>query len=178
MMSKSQFNLSYNPGEDRLLLQMNSPDNSNFKFFLTRRLTKQLMDAMVQVMHKHSEVQVDEPGEIATMPSPEAKEAMQSFEHASAVEQADFDTPFKEEAEHHPFGDNIILLHTIQLSLLKDQSISLKLMIDEEKSLDIHLDNASLHALYQIFSQTITAAEWDITTEFLHGDGGAMGRIN
>lgn len=157
-MPSSQFNLAYIPTEDRLLMQLNADDKEQFQFLLTRRLTMQLMDGFDQVLDQTNLLQSEQTRHLK---SPQATEAIKQFEHTGAVEKADFDTPFSEAAKQQPLGEKAILLHTIQLTVVNEEQINLRLLIGEDQSLDIQLTTESVHALYHIFAQSIKSAEWD-----------------
>ncbi len=67
----SQIQMLYNAEEDRILFRVNSTDQLEFRFWITRRFSGLLL----KVLKQHREKDPD----VMTQSTPEAKEALASF---------------------------------------------------------------------------------------------------
>jgi hypothetical protein len=108
----SQMQMLYNPEEDRVLFRVNSTKGKQFRLWLTRRCILLLMD----MLNKHMDADPD----VSIQATPEAKQAIQSFKREKAMQGANFQEKFKEEAEETPMGDIVPLAYRLNYRLAGD----------------------------------------------------------
>ena len=102
-----------------MLLRIGTLSKAEYRLWLTRRVVRSLWDALLKMVE--AEPAKDTPIE------PEKREAILQFEHQSAVEQADFKTPFEEAAESFPLGEDGVLVSSISGGRKEDGAFVLKL---------------------------------------------------
>lgn len=95
----SQIQMVYNPEEDRILFRVNSTDQKEFRFWLTRRFSILLL----KVLKDHLEKDPD----ISTQGTPGAREAVKEFKQQQAMSSANFNEKFREESRELPLGEEI-----------------------------------------------------------------------
>ena len=90
------------------------------------------------------------------------REAILHFEHQSAVEQADFETPFQEAADSYPLGEEGVLIASMQLSRKPNGAYILKLSPKQGKGVTINLDDKLMHSFMEMLIDSSKRAEWDL----------------
>lgn len=95
----SQMQMAYNPEEDRILFRVNSSDDKEYRFWLTRRFTI----LMLKVLKDH----LDRDPDVSTQGSSEARRAVKEFKQEQAMNAANFKDEFREENKQLPLGDDI-----------------------------------------------------------------------
>lgn len=95
----SQMQMAYNPEEDRILFRVNSSDDKEYRFWLTRRFTI----LMLKVLKEH----LDRDPDVSTQGSPEARRAVKEFKQEQAMNAANFKDEFREDNKQLPLGDDI-----------------------------------------------------------------------
>ncbi len=55
----NQFSANYDPSEDRILLRFNTTDLKEFRFWLTRRSTEQLLNVLPRQTEQGEQIQED-----------------------------------------------------------------------------------------------------------------------
>ena len=97
--SISQMQMIYNSEEDRILSRVNSTDNKEFRFWITRRYAL----LMLKILKDHRESDPD----VVIQATPEAKQTLQSFKQEKAIGQTDFSEKFEEEANELPLCSEV-----------------------------------------------------------------------
>lgn len=149
----SQMQMSYNPEEDRILFRVNSAQGKQFRLWLTRRCVLLLMD----MLKKHMDADPD----VSIQATPEAKQAIQSFKREKAMQGANFEEKFKEEAAEIPQGDFVPLAYRLNYRLEGDV---LHLGIEPKSGQGINLTmNRDINAsLTQLISAAVQKADWKL----------------
>ncbi|MBT4160166.1 MAG: hypothetical protein HOC70_03100 [Gammaproteobacteria bacterium] len=112
MTAISQLQMSYSPEEDRILLRVNTDNGEEFRFWLTRRFSQLL----VQALAAHRAVDPD----VSTQATPVAKQAVQTFKQEAAQEKGDFEQEFRQ-SESFPLGDKPVLAYKLSYSIEKNK---------------------------------------------------------
>ena len=90
------------------------------------------------------------------------RESILHFEHQSAVEQADFKTPFQEAADSYPLGEEGVLIASMQISRKPNGAYILKLSSKQGKGVTINLDDKLMHSFMGMLIDSSKRAEWDL----------------
>ncbi len=96
MTAISQLQLTYVPDEDRILFRVNTDTNEEFRFWITRRFSMLLIQALMA--HRAADP------DVSTQSSDAAKQAVQSFKRDEAISQGNFQEDFQP-SESFPLGD-------------------------------------------------------------------------
>lgn len=152
-MTIHQFNMQYNPEEDRILLRMNTVNKEEFRFFLTRRFTRLLWPVLRQIMD--NDLKRREPDKARFT------NEMLEFERENVISKANFKQKYSENITTYPLGEAFILLSRIQVKRGPDFDI-LCLHPSNGRGIEFPVNNAFLHPLCKILKDTAAKAEWDL----------------
>lgn len=163
-MSIHQLSVSFVDREDRLLLRLNTQDAKEFRFWLTRRLTLRLMPVLEDTL-----LRLDSGTAQVLAPDGPARKIVSEFQHDSFLREADFQTPFKEEARQWPLGQEPMLVSEINMSFLPSGALDLNLVdADEEgekKACQLQLQAQLVHGLVHLIRQCVEKAQWQSPQE-------------
>ncbi len=154
MAQLQQIQLVFDPRQDRLLFRVRSDDNSEIRFWLTRRLVKLLWPLMVETLHGHQY--------IATQQSQAAKEAVMEFQRQQAISNADFATPYQNDAVNLPLGEEPLLASRFQIKGGADNSYILCIHPPQGQGIELALNDALLHSFCALLVNTVKKAEWGL----------------
>jgi hypothetical protein len=158
-MSIHQLSVSFVDREDRLLLRLNTQDAKEFRFWLTRRLTLRLMPVLEDTL-----MRLDSGTAHVLAPDESARKIVSEFQHDSFLREADFQTPFKEEARHWPLGQEPMLVSEINMSFLPSGALDLNLVgadeDGEKKACQLQLQGQLVHGLVHLIRQCMDKAQW------------------
>lgn len=107
-MSIKQFNGNYLPGEDRLMFRFNTHNNSEFRLWLSRRVTLFLLAATEHLVEQRL---------TQTHSAPAAK-AIAQFAQDTAKSQADFSVQYQV-AMHFPLGHDPVLATDVKCTMVQ-----------------------------------------------------------
>lgn len=145
--------------QDRLLLRISTKDKTEFRLWLTRRVVMGLWDVLLKIIEtgpaKGTPIEADK------------REAILVFEHQSAVEQADFETPFEEAADSFPLGEDGVLVANIQVGRKQDGAFTLKLGPRQGNGITVNLDDKLMHSFMQMLVDSSSRAEWGLELRLL-----------
>ena len=151
-MSIKQFNGTYHPREDRLQVRFNTPNDEEFKLWMTRRLTLHLMHfceqfALKQLSTKHSSAIVKD---------------MDEFEQQALKQKADFSTAYAP-SQKMPLGDFPILVTGITLKAVDatdNSQVNLSFQLDNKMNLGLIISREMLNAIRLLLDDLVAAAGW------------------
>lgn len=157
----SQMQMLFVPEEDRVLFRVNSADGKQFRLWLTRRY----IQLMLQALKVHMESDPD----VTAQVSPDAREAVQSFKQEQAVQGANFEQSFREEAQQLPLGDSAVLAFRLNYRVEKEilhlgiepkegQGINLAINRDINASITRLIHTAAKQAEWRLPALTTTSA--------------------
>jgi len=149
----SQIQLNFQAIEDRLLLRVSTLDSHIYQIWLTRRYVKVLWSALLRGLDKlHSPHHADK----------HTRAAIISFRHEHITEQADFSSDFNEQKAHYPFGDRPILVSELEFKIDEKGIQTLIMCPENEKGIELNLDENILHSLCKLLIDTVDATDWDL----------------
>jgi len=171
-LSIHQFNLQFNPEEDRLVFRMNTVNKEEFRFFLTRRFVKILWPVLLQLLEKDYAAREPER-------SYAAKELV-SFEREKVLSQADFGQKYQADIMRYPLGEDNILLTRIQIKQKGNVHI-LCLFPSAGQGVEIPVNPVFLHTFSKLLMDLVAKTDWDMQLRFAESEytGGksAAGRV-
>lgn len=155
--SLTQFNISFNPVEDRLLLRMATDSGESlveFRLWLTRRLVKLLLPILDKMLETD--------GQLLTRVPEENRKTVLEFQQQAALSKADFSTPYSSEKKDTPLGMEPLLISRIQAGKDKNGRQVLSLKTPENKGINIGLNHHMIHSMKQLIVQGTEKAQWDL----------------
>ena len=164
-----QFQMAFVAEQDRILLRISTQDKAELRLWMTRRVVRLLWGTLLKMIKAVPEKD--------TSIEPHRREAILQFEHQSAVEQADFKTPFQEAADSYPLGEEGILVARIQISKKPNGAYILKLTPKQGKGVTINLDEKLMHSFMEMLINSSKRAEWDLELRLPASDSATSTKV-
>jgi len=161
-MTIKQFNSSYLIHDDRLLFRINTVDDSEYRFWLTRRVTLFILAATNHLFSKKLE----------ESHTPEAAKAVLEFGQAAA-KAGQTNTEGKltqipmQPASQYPIGADPILVMDVKCVLTKegpDDVLLLDFILPAGGVLNLKMAGNTLHAMTALLAQLAEHANWGVAT--------------
>ncbi len=154
MTQLKQLNLKYEPGEDRACLRISTGDQSEYRFWLTRRFVRTLWPVLLQLLEAEQRVK--------SQPREESRKTVLSFQHEHALQEADFATTYNEDAVNFPLGPEPVLLTSIRAKRPAGGSPVLGLSGEDNRGIELALSDQLLHSLCKLLADTAKKADWGL----------------
>lgn len=149
-----QIELKFQPAEDRVLLRLNSKENEELRFLLTRRFVRAVWPVLEKVLASDpSFASFDE----------QTQQAAMAFMQQQVLSTVDEAQPFSNDATHFPLGETPILLTKISLKLNDKQKMILGLYPEEGQGIEIERGHPLVNYFYEHLPKISQEAEWDLT---------------
>ncbi|MBF0212420.1 MAG: hypothetical protein HQM00_02515 [Magnetococcales bacterium] len=151
-----QLQASYAPAEDRLLLRINTTDQMEFRFWLTRRFVQRLWPALRQTLESQPDL---------ALTDQTTRAALLDFMHENATAAADFKAPFVETPHAVlPLGQQPILAVHARIVAIpgQDQLRMLHLHPAQGLGIEVTLDLQLLHAFCKLLADAVANADWQM----------------
>ena len=141
-----QMNISYHPGEDRLLLRVNSRGGDEFRLWLTRRYTAMLINILKQELEKYG-------GEPTLAASDDTKDMIK----AGAFEQG-----FEDGSAGFPLGESGVLGFRINAGAAEQDVLHLELLPEQGQGISMNLNKTLIYMMHNLIVQGIEQAGWNL----------------
>lgn len=141
-----QMNISYNPGEDRLLLRVSSSGGDEFRLWLTRRYTGMLVNILKQELAKYG-------GEPTLAASDETR---------NMIKEGAFQQDFEGGSEGFPLGKSGVLGFRINTGMAGEGILRLELLPEQGQGISLNLNKTLLYLLHNLIVQGIDQAGWNL----------------
>ena len=160
-MNIHQLSVHHDERQDRLLLRLNTKDQQEFRFWLTRRMTLRLLPAIQQSTVRLESAQ---PGVAAT--DAPAQHLLTELKRDAFLQQADFATPFETRATQWPLGAEPLLITDAHLTIKPGGALEMafedKSDVTQVKSCQLHLQVSLVHGMVHLIRQASEKAEWGL----------------
>ena len=158
-----QLNVSHNDRQDRLLLRLNTQSGEEFRFWLTRRLTLRLLPVLQQTVGR---LESNQPKMLA--PDPASQQILTELKRDAFLQKADFKTPYVEQAQQLPLGEEPMLVTDVQMQVqgtgvlltLQDKGSATSGTPAQMQSCQLNLQPSLVHGLIHLIQQAMNRAEW------------------
>ena len=152
-MSIKQFNGEWVCQQDRVLFRLNTSEDQEFSFWLTRYVLKGLLQGAQQLT-----VQA-----LAQMHPPQVAQVMQSFQQASVTQQLNFQETFQT-AKEKPMGETPLLVTGLMLNQTGDE-VTLKFELESGKSVQVQMNPTVLNVMLALLDKLQGIAQWGVGLE-------------
>lgn len=153
MAKLKQIQIRFAPVEDRLLLRVNSTDNQEFRFWLTRRYVKLLLPVVYKLLALDDRVQQQSENQ--------ARQTVMEFQHDSAVSNTDFVTEYDESPNSMPLGASPVLLAKLQVRT-GDKEHVLSMQPERGQGVELSFNPQLLHGFLKLIMDALAQTEWNI----------------
>jgi hypothetical protein len=158
-MNIHQLSVNHDERQDRLLLRLNTQDQQEFRFWLTRRMALRLMPAIEQSAVR---LEAAQPGVAAT--DGPSQNLLTELKRDAFLKKADFATPFENRATKWPLGAEPLLITDAHMTIKPGGALEISF---EDKSdpaqaraCQLHLQVSLVHGMLHLIQQAIEKAEW------------------
>ena len=152
MTSISQLQMSYSAEEDRVLFRLNTSGGEEFRFWLTRRFSQLL----VQALNQHKVADPD----VASQPTEDARQAIQDFKREAAQEKGDFQKEFRP-SQSFPLGDSPVLAYKLSYKI-EENKLKLSIQPKEGQGINIVLDPMLNFNVSKLLKSASEKAGWQL----------------
>lgn len=149
-MSVKQFNGNYIKSEDRLMFRFNTNDGTEYRLWLTRFISLNLLDIIRRSIHQKLEEKH----------TPQIAQVIQEFQEDSVKKSTNFSAPYQP-AKNVPLGSDPVLVHGFNLGQ-KEGQFSLAFQLANNKTLNLNLPAPALQSLAVLIEKLLDKAHWQI----------------
>lgn len=149
-MGLHQVNLGYSAPEDRLLLRISLTDNKEFRFWLTRAMTRNLLGRLQEGERKGLGV-----GDTLAAP------VVQEFRRDQATADNDFSSEFQSSATEFPFGPDPRLVLEVDLRDAGELQ-ELKLGLNNGNAFVMEMDLGMIQHFVKLIQLAANTTDWGL----------------
>jgi len=166
-MSINQFSASWSQVEDRIHFSFNTIDKELFQFWLTRVVTRSLLDS--------AQITIEQ--DLSNFHNERSSKLISEFQKEGLKGRINFEEAF-EGGRNTPLGENPILVSAIQIELV-EQAATISMTLVNNQMVRFGLTCAQLQALGLLLERLAIQANWNIThQEIGENDGPKRPLIN
>ena len=145
--------VEYSQAEDRLRFRARSTNDTEFQFWITRRIVNMMWGSLLVALEKSLG---------ADGQSTEARKAMLSMHHRGAVEAR----KFAHAKKHKQANEKPVPLATVvKIGNRENGSVQLTFVTDAKKEYGLKLPEDSVHALCHLIQSATKKAKWGLDLE-------------
>ncbi|HUP90840.1 MAG TPA: hypothetical protein VM074_01225 [Solimonas sp.] len=157
-MALHQINLTFDPNQDRLQLRISTTEQTEYRFWLTRRLVKRLWPGLVQLTQSTPPVR--------QQLAPESRHAMLEFQREQALAEARFGEPYPSGTLTPVLPGEPMLIANVRLRTEPHGAHVVVLQPREGEAVTLRLETPLLHALMKLLQDAVAKLEWDLALEW------------
>lgn len=161
----SQMQMAYNPEEDRILFRVNSSDDKEFRFWLTRRFSI----LMLKVLREH----LDRDPDVSTQGTAEDRQAVKAFKQEQAMSTANFSEKFREENKELPQGDDIKVAFKLTYKLAGD-NLQLGIQPRQGQGINMAINREINLSITRLLLAAAKKGDWQLDERSENTDSGQM----
>jgi hypothetical protein len=158
-MNISQMQFAFVAEQDRLLFRVHGGNGEEVRAWITRRLVRVLWPTLVRTLSQN--LQLANPSLTAA-----ARPMMLEMKREAHLHQADFATPYREEAHSYPLGTEPFVVARVSLTALPNRCTRVSLHPQQGQGIDINMPENMLHAFCETLQQAAQQAEWELKLGF------------
>ncbi len=165
-----QISVRYHQDHDRILVNINTSAGEEVQMWLTRRMTLRLWPLINRVVVDHFAIPADAKTDgyvnLAAMDT-RTKAMLADFKRQEAIQNADFDTPYRSGNTIRPLGDQPLLVTEVNLTPRGNAMLEINFKEQVEGAQDnrgfqIDLPPELVFAVLQLMSHALEQAHWQI----------------
>jgi hypothetical protein len=166
-MNIHQLSVTYLPEEDRILARINTTAGEEMRLWLTRRLLVGLWPLLSKVMTGHL-LRLEAAGTSLESATDELKTMLADFRKQEFLQNADFDTPYKEGEATLPLGADPLLVTDVdaaplpngRLRLSFNETLTGKAVTGEPRRFQMEMEPRLMQGLLHLLEQALVQSKW------------------
>ncbi len=165
-----QISVRYHVDHDRILVNINTSAGEEVQLWLTRRMTLRLWPLINRVVVDHFAIPVDAKTDgfvnLAAMDM-QTKAMLADFKRQEAIQNADFDTPYRSGSTIRPLGDHPLLVTEVNLTPRDGTQLEINFKeqlegTQESRGFQVDLPQELVFAVLQLMSHALDQAHWQM----------------
>lgn len=152
-MKLKQINLTYQAGQDRILLRVSTHGGLEYQAWLTRRIVQRLVPALDQLYELDT---------VQQAPDAESRAAVREFRQSNALQQANFTPEYETEGLAPGHEGEPLLVYHVRLRRLEAGQYLLVLSPEDGDGLQLRFNEVLLHATRKLLIDTQQRAGWGL----------------
>jgi len=153
-----QINVTYIPLEDRILLRINTDDNAELRFWLTRAVVIQLLSGLTKTECLMAGPKI--------VNNPQVAQAIRLFEQETAAAKVDFTANFSANAVLYPLGEVPQLVTTLRIMNATDHAATI-FELANNQTITINFDPQMLGSFYKLLCDIVKISSWNLPQQQL-----------
>lgn len=153
-----QINVTYIPLEDRILLRINTDDNAELRFWLTRAVVIQLLTGLTR-----TECLMNDP---KIVNNPQVAEAIRLFEQETTAAKVEFTANFSASAVSYPMGEVPQLVTKLSIRNETDHAATV-FELANNQTITINFDPQMLSSFYKLLCDIVKISGWNLPQQQL-----------
>ena len=150
--------MAYAAEEDRILFRINSTQKQEFRFWVTRRYAMLLL----KVLQSHRVADPD----VSTQVSAEDRQVVQDFKKEQAIEEANFEQKFEDDASEYPLGEAAKLAFKLSYSIKSDGNLQISVEPKEGQGINIAIHQQLNITLSELLLTAARKGDWKLDEWF------------
>ena len=169
-MNVHQLSISYLPEQDRILARVNTSENKELQFWVTRRLALGLMPVMERIQTEHAALQGGPATAQLAAADPIAKKAIADFQRNETLRGADFSTPYNAPPVNEPLFGGPLLITDINIAPLDGGRLRLNCIEKlsenpQQRTFELALSQTLAHAFMHLLDLAVVKSLWRTTPQ-------------
>lgn len=165
-----QMSARHDQEQDRILVSLNTTDDEELRFWLTRRLMDRLWPTLNTLVIEHfavpEDAQTDGYVNLDALDD-DSKAMLAHAQQEASLQSADFQTPYKSGGLRQPLGQQPLLVTKIDLTIGKSRQLRFRVTealqdSAEPREFQMELKPELTFGLMQLLKQAIARADWGI----------------
>jgi len=151
-----QIQFQFLPVEDRLQLKLNTTQQEEYIFLLTRRFVSLLYPILTKILHADNSVNVHKDNLV--------RNEMVKLQQEGSLKSSDTTSPYKSNELSHPLGSEAILLTNISTQINAD-NINLSLTPEQGQGISFNIDQKLTHLLRNLLLESLDKTDWQLACQ-------------
>ncbi len=176
-MNIHQLSVTYLREQDRILVRINTTQREEMRLWITRRLMVGLWPLLSKLLTEHL-LKLEAAGTSLAAADEQLKKMLADFRKEEFLQHADFETPYSEQQETLPLGEEPLLVTDVDLNPLANGRLQLSFNerppgAENPRNFQIELDPKITQGLVHLLEQALTQSQWREAFEAAGGSASA-----
>jgi len=159
-----QLSIAYVPEQDRILVRVNTREERELHFWLTRRLAFGLTRVLGKAVAEHATRRGGLPSAHIAVMGEQSKQAVAEFQRTETLGKADFSTPYQA-PRSAPLFDSPLLVTEVQVAPLNNGQLRLSCSENlpggaASRSFELALADQLMHAFVHLLERAMQQSAW------------------
>jgi hypothetical protein len=162
-----QLSVAYLAHQDRILMRVNTAAAHEVRLWLTRRLMLVLWPQLSKLFSRHL-LRLEAAGTSLETADEDLKKMLADFRKEEFLKNADFHTPYQENQEQRPLGEEPLLVTDVDAAPLPNGRLRLSFNeratgLEQARNFQMDMEPKLMQGLLHLLEQALTLTQWQAT---------------